>query len=193
MIKIYGGEVSRSNIPVKKHVVADEYVGPMTSLPRDQVDALIAQWKVERPDLELGPMATFGRLGRLSALAGRAIEAVFAEHGLSTGEFDVLAALRRCGDPFVMMPTELAATLMLSPAGITNRLDRLEAAGHIERRADPSDRRSSLVVLTARGRDVVDRAVTAHVANEARLLSPLSATETAALDRALRKLLQQFG
>ena len=159
---------------------------------RDQVDELIDQWAVERPDLELSPMATFGRLGRLSALAGRSIEAVFAAHGLSTGEFDVLAALRRHGDPFVMMPTELASTVMLSPAGMTNRLDRLEASGHISRRADPGDRRSSLVVLTDQGRRVVDAAVSDHVANEAGLLGVLSSSEVASLDRALRKLLQQF-
>lgn len=164
----------------------------MMARTHDQVDELIGQWAVERPDLELAPMATFGRLGRLSALAGRSIEAVFETHGLSTGEFDVLAALRRNGDPFVMTPTELASTLMLSPAGMTNRLDRLEASGHISRRPDPGDRRSSLVVLTDQGRRVVDGAVTDHVANESRLLSVLSPSEVASLDRALRKLLQQF-
>lgn len=159
---------------------------------RDHVDDLIDQWAELRPDLELGPMATFGRLGRLHAHASRSIEAVFAEHGLTIGEFDVLAALRRSGDPFVMKPTELARVLMLSPAGMTNRLDRLEAAGWIERRGDPDDRRSSLVVLTDRGRALVDRAVTDHVANEARLLEPLNRTERAALDNALRRLLTQF-
>lgn len=159
---------------------------------RDQVDALVEQWALVRPDLDAAPMATFGRLGRLSSLAGRAIESVFAEHGLSTGEFDVLAALRRHGEPFTLMPTDLSRQLMLSPAGMTNRLDRLEAAGHIARRADPSDRRSSLVVLTAQGLAAVDAAVADHVDNEARMLRALSATERTALDRMLRKLLTQF-
>jgi DNA-binding MarR family transcriptional regulator len=157
----------------------------------DLVDHLVARWAAERPDLadDLPAMATFGRLGRLAALAGRSIDATFADFGLSTGEFDVLAALRRAGEPFVMMPSELSRTLMLSPAGMTNRLDRLESSGHIQRRHDPKDRRSSPVVLTALGREVVDRAVTAHVANEARLLAALSGSERAALDRALRRLL----
>ncbi|MDP2290996.1 MAG: MarR family transcriptional regulator [Actinomycetota bacterium] len=158
----------------------------------DQVDALVEQWGRVRPDLDATPMATFGRLGRLSSLAGRAIDAVFAAHGLSTGEFDVLAALRRHGEPFVLMPTDLSRQLMLSPAGMTNRLDRLEAAGHIERRADPADRRSSLVVLTAQGRELVDAAVADHVDNEARLLGALSRAERVALDTTLRKLLAQF-
>jgi DNA-binding MarR family transcriptional regulator len=159
---------------------------------RDHVDELIRQWTHERPDLELAPMATIGRLGRLHALMSRAIAEGFAAHGLQIGEFDVLAALRRSGDPFTMKPTDLARVLMLSPAGMTNRVDRLEAAGWIERRDDPDDRRSSLVRLTDEGRRLVDRAVTDHVANEARLLEPLSATDRAALDRALRVLLRQF-
>ena len=91
-----------------------------------------------------------------------------------------------------MKPTDLARVLMLSPAGMTSRIDRLEAAGWIERRADPDDRRSSLVKLTDEGRHVVDLAVTDHVANEARLLASLSPAERAGLDRALRALLRQF-
>ena len=159
---------------------------------RDHVDNLVEQWTRERPDLDLAPMATIGRLGRLHALASRSIAEVFAGHGMQIGEFDVLAALRRSGEPFVMKPTELARALMLSPAGMTNRVDRLEAAGWIERRSDPDDRRSSLVQLTDEGRRVVDGAVTDHVANEARLLAALSPTDRAALDRILRVLLRQF-
>lgn len=158
----------------------------------DHVDELIAQWARERPDLELGAMATFGRLGRYHAHANRAIEQVFTAHGLSVGEFDVLAALRRSGEPFAMRPTDLARTLMLSPAGMTNRLDRLEAAGWVLRTADRTDRRSSSVQLTPAGREVVDRVVGDHVANEADLLAPLSANEREVLDRALRKLLARF-
>jgi DNA-binding MarR family transcriptional regulator len=156
------------------------------------VDRLIEQWARERPDLDLAPMATIGRLGRLHILATRTIADVFASHGLQIGEFDVLAALRRTGAPFVMKPTDLAREVMLSPAGMTNRIDRLEAAGWIERRNDPDDRRSSLVQLTDDGRALVDRAVSDHVANEARLLEPLSRTERVAIDRALRTLLRQF-
>lgn len=158
----------------------------------DHVDELIAQWGRERPDLELGPMATIGRLGRLHAHASRSIEEVFARYGLTIGEFDVLAALRRVGAPHVMTPTELARVLMLSPAGMTNRLDRLERSGSIVRQPDPDDRRSLLVVLTDAGRELVDRAVGEHVANERRLLAPLTAAERNALDKALRKLLTQF-
>jgi DNA-binding MarR family transcriptional regulator len=163
-----------------------------TRVVADHVDELVDQWRSQRPDLDLDPMATFGRLGRVMAHAGRSIEDVFARHDLNVGEFDVLAALRRSGEPFVMTPTDLSRLLMLSPGGMTNRLDRLEAAGHIERRADPGDRRSSLVVLTPIGRAAVDAAVADHVDNERELLAVLSPNERAALDRALRRLLAQF-
>jgi DNA-binding MarR family transcriptional regulator len=155
----------------------------------DVVDDLVDQWRRERPDLDLAPMATIGRLGRVMAHLGPRIEDVFARHGLTTADFDVLAALRRAGEPFAMRPTDLSRLLMLSPAGMTNRLDRLDAAGLVERSPDPHDRRSWTIALTARGREVVDAAVTEHVANEAELLAPLSATQRAALDRALRVLL----
>jgi DNA-binding MarR family transcriptional regulator len=157
---------------------------------RDQVDDLIDEWAQQRPDLadRLPAMAVFGRLGRLSHYAGRSIEAVFQGFGLQTGEFDVLAALRRSGPPFTLTPTVLARRLMLSPAGVTDRLNRLEAAGLVGRAPDPDDRRGSLVSLSATGRQLVDDAVEAHLENEDRLLSALSDRDRAALDRVLRRL-----
>lgn len=156
----------------------------------DAVDTLIAQWRRVRPDLDpqLSAMATIGRLGRLNAIVRPAIEAVLGEHGLGVPDFDVLAALRRSGEPFVVRPIDLAHALMLSPAGITGRLDRLEQAGHITRRLDPEDRRSLLVELTSQGLATVDAAVSDHVANEDRLLAALSPAERKSLDRLLRKL-----
>jgi len=152
------------------------------------VDALVAQWREQRPDLDLAPMATIGRLGRLHALASARIESVLREHGLGIGEFDVLAALRRAGEPFAMAPSALARLVMLTAAGMTNRVDRLVAAGLVEREPDPDDRRSVVVRLTPEGRALVDGAVTDHVANEARLLEPLSERERETLDRLVRKL-----
>jgi DNA-binding MarR family transcriptional regulator len=157
----------------------------------DEIDAFIEQWRTERPDLGAGleAMALFGRLGRLAAVAGPAIEGVLLRHGVTTGEFDVLAALRRAGTPFTLTPTVLARMLMLSPAAMTNRLDRLERAGLVERSVDPGNRRSTLVALSAQGRATVDDAVTEHVANEARLLGGLTDTQRRTLDDLLRLLL----
>jgi DNA-binding MarR family transcriptional regulator len=159
---------------------------------RDGVDDLIDQWKAQRPDLQPEVMGTFGRLGRVWSHATRAIESTLAGWNLQLGEFDVLAAIRRSGPPFTVAPSQLTRSLMLSPSGITSRLDRLEKLGFIERRASPEDRRSLLVVLTPAGRRLVDEAVTAHVANETKLLAALSPSERKALDQALRTLLRSF-
>ncbi|RNG28257.1 MarR family transcriptional regulator [Streptomyces botrytidirepellens] len=159
----------------------------------DAVDEVLAQWQRERPDLDLVTMGVFGRLGQLSLLLAPALDEVFTRHGLQSGEFDVLAALRRSGPPYTLIPSVLAKTLMLSRAGMTNRLDRLEAAGLVERTLDPADRRSFRVSLTDRGYEVVDAAVTDHVANENRLLASLTPEERETLHRALRGLLRAVG
>lgn len=157
--------------------------------PRDAVDEILEQWRRERPDLDLQPMGIFGRLGRLAAVGSKVVSGTLAEHGLNVGEFDVLAALRRAGSPHRLTPTQLSRALMLSSGAMTNRLDRLEDAGLVERRDDPGDRRGILVGLTRAGYARVEAAVTAHVANEARFLSTLSRTEQRELAGLLRKLL----
>jgi DNA-binding MarR family transcriptional regulator len=159
----------------------------------DVVDGVLEQWRRERPDLDLGAMGVLARLARAALVVGGAVEEVFAEHGLRGGEFDVLAALRRAGPPYTLMPSKLSDALMMSRAGMTNRLDRLEAAGLVERSIDPADRRSFRVALTEKGRQVVDAALTDHAANIARLIAILDPDEAAALDRALRKLLAGVG
>lgn len=156
----------------------------------DAVDTVIAAWRRERPDLDLAAIAAAGRLGRLSLLLGPAQEKVFATFGLQRGEFDVLAALRRSGEPYILSPSQLSQLLMLSRAGMTNRLDRLEEAGFVERTLDPADRRSFRIRLTERGYTTVDQAMTEHTANVTRLLSTLDTPELATLDNLLRKLLQ---
>lgn len=153
---------------------------------------MVEQWEDAREDLAFDAMGTIGRLGRLNAVGGRIIEEGMATHGLSIGDFDVLAALRRSGPPFELKPTDLSRTLMLSPAGMSNRLDRLEKAGLIERRMAPDDRRSLLVRLNDAGLAKVDEAVTGHVAREEQILSALSYTQRDQLDDLLRTLLRSL-
>jgi DNA-binding MarR family transcriptional regulator len=162
-------------------------------MPDDPVDDAMAQWARERPDLEhLDAMALFARLARLVALVAPAIDEGLAPFGLKVGEFDVLACLRRSGEPFELTPTALGRQLLLSSGAMTNRMDRLEQAGFIRRRPDPDDRRGVLVSLTPRGRELIDEAVVAHLANEVRLLEPLGARDRSALDRAVRSLTRQL-
>jgi len=158
----------------------------------DVVDEFIEQWRAERPDLRLDAMASIGRLGRVMGLGTRVIEATLQRHDLRLSDFDVLATLRRLGPPYVAAPSRVTQSLMLSPATLTSRLDRLENMGLVERRADPEDRRSLLVALTDAGFDRVDAAVTDHVETEEEILGVLTAKQRRSLDDALTTLLQSL-
>lgn len=156
----------------------------------DRADVAIEQWARERPDLPALPMAVLGRLSDAAERVMRDhLNPLFAEAGLQPGEFDVLATLRRSGDPYMLSPTRLYEAAMISSGGMTNRLDRLERAELIERRPDPNDRRGKLIALTAAGRRVIDEMITRHVANEERLLSVFTAAEQEKLNALLRKLI----
>jgi len=152
----------------------------------DPIDVLIEQWRAVRPDIDPAPMALVGRLLRVARMSDRAVGDTLAAHDLPPGWFDVLSALRRSGEK--LTPGALAGAVMLSTGGMTKRLDQMETGGLLRRSPDPRDRRGLLIALTPKGRRVVDRAVEAHVANEERLLSGLSAAERRRLDGLLRKL-----
>lgn len=155
----------------------------------DAVDAILAQWRRERPDLEVEVMAPIGRLKRCAALLQRRLDEAFAAFGLSFWEFDVLAALRRAGSPYRLAPTALFSTLMVSSGTMTHRLKGLETRGLVQRLPNPEDARSLLVQLTPEGVDLIDRAVEVHVANERMILAGLKPADLAALDARLAKLL----
>ncbi len=159
---------------------------------QDHVDTVLAQWLQERPDLDVSPMGVISRITRSANYLGRALQGTFAAFQLHTGEFDVLATLRRAGPPYCLNPTDLFNMLMVSSGGMTSRLDRLERDGLIKRSPDPEDRRGTLVSLTARGLEVVDTALSAHLATERRLLSGLTQEEQQSLALLLRKLLLSF-
>jgi DNA-binding MarR family transcriptional regulator len=134
-------------------------------------------------------MAVFGRVFRLSRLAGDRTEKTYAAFGIGRPEFDVLATLRRAGEPYRLSPGALAASMMLSTGGTTARLDRLEKVGLIERLPSPTDRRSVLVQLTPQGFDVVDQAVSAGLAEQQRLLAHMPPERLRQLDDLLREAL----
>ena len=156
----------------------------------DRAERAVQQWRRERPDLPALPMAIFGRLSDAAERVMRDhMNPLFAESGLQPGEFDVLATLRRSGDAFMLSPTRLYESAMISSGGMTNRIDRLERAGLVERRPDPSDRRGKLIALTEAGKRVIDETIGRHVANEERLLSVLTGAEQKILNTLLKKLI----
>jgi DNA-binding MarR family transcriptional regulator len=163
-----------------------------TPVGSDDVDALVAAWQRERPDLDLGPLEVLSRVSRISRLLDLARGTAFAVHDLEGWEFDVLAALRRSGRPYELSPGQLVTLTMVTSGTMTNRVDRLEQRGLVTRRPDPKDRRGVLVRLTAAGRAAVDAALADLLDREQALLTDLSAQDQRDLADLLRRLLIRF-
>jgi len=120
------------------------------------------------------------------------MERTFAEHGLNMASFDVLATLRRAGEPYRLSPSELMETSMVTSGTMTNRVDQLVATGFVERVENPADGRSVLIQLTDAGFDAIEAAVTDHVDTQHRLTEGLSESEFRRLDRLLARFLETF-
>ena len=155
----------------------------------DAVDAITGQWRRERADLDPSPMEVLGRISRIAAIVQRELDRAFAQYGLVSGDFDVLATIRRAAPLYRLTPGELSRSTMVTTGGMTKRLDRLEALGLIRRAPDPNDRRGRLIALTPDGRELVDRAVETHLENEEGLLDDLPAAKRRQLASLLRDLL----
>ncbi len=157
--------------------------------PVDAVDTFLAQWARERPDLDASPMGPIGRIKRCAMLLEQALDANFAQFGLSQWEFDMLATLRRSGAPYRLSPTALFSTLMVTSGTMTHRLKRLEMSELIERVPNPEDARSMLVQLSAKGLALINQAVDVHIEGERALLAALPTDALAELDLHLSTLM----
>lgn len=155
----------------------------------DDVDGIVEAWRRERADLDTEPLHVLSRISRLAKHHDRIRTAAFGEHDLDGWEFDVLAALRRAGDPYELSPGQLVAQTLVTSGTMTTRVDRLIERRLVQRRPDPRDRRGVLVQLTPSGRDVVDGALSTLLEHEQRLVAALSPGDRAALSDMLRRLL----
>ena len=161
---------------------------------KDRARRAQEEWQRERPDIDANVMALVGRLLQATHLLERNwFLPLAAQFELHQGEFDVIATLRRSGNPYAMTPTDLHEGLMLSSGAMTSRLDRLERKGLIERVPSPNDRRSTLVRLTPAGLALIDKLLPLHVANEQQAVASLTRKEQAQLDGLLAKLLVGLG
>jgi len=158
----------------------------------DRVDKILAQWNRERPELEVGPMGLIGRISRLSLILRTEMERTWAKFDLNPASFDVLATLRRSGPPYRLSPGDLIASTMVTSGTMTNRIDKLVAAGLVERTPNPEDGRGFLIGLSGKGFSLIDEAVTAHVETQRRLLAVLTEGERTQLDGALRAFLEKI-
>ncbi|MFD2183311.1 MarR family winged helix-turn-helix transcriptional regulator [Rhodoplanes azumiensis] len=161
----------------------------MTTEVSDSVAKLLTEWRRERPDLDPSPIGVQGRVMRLAAHFQRRTEDWLAPLGLSWEAFSLIVTLRRSGKPYELRPTDLLAESLLTSGAITNRIDKVEALGLVERRPDPRDRRGAIIRLTPAGKRLADRAIADHVAGVEGLLDALSGAEQRQLAALLTKLL----
>lgn len=155
----------------------------------DKIDLIVARWREVRPDLDPECTEVIGRIVRMEYFITRRVMQDLARHQINVGEFDVLAALRRCGEPYQLSPNQLQHMVLISSGALTNRINRLEMAGLVKRTPDPEDRRGVIVTLTDKGFSVIEDAAGNHLQAESELLSPLDAEERATMARLLKKLL----
>ena len=158
----------------------------------DSVDGFVRQWKAVRPDLDMSPMAIIGRVSRLSRLVDRRLEENFARHGIESWMYDVLATLRRSGEPYELTAGDLVRQTMVTTGAITNRVDRLEDRGLVER-TTADDRRKVIVRLTKKGLELVDEVAVTHLETERQILSALSGKQQRELIQLLRTALVGLG
>lgn len=158
----------------------------------DHVARIQQEWARERPDVDVRPQGVIGRLHRVAGHLTEQLRVIYRRYGLGEGEFDVLAALRRAGEPFERAPGELAAFTMVTTGAMTKRIDRLERDGLVTRRPSTSDGRGRVVALTGAGRKLIDQAFTEHMRNERRLLDHLTPDDAARLESILGTWLASF-
>ena len=153
------------------------------------IDDLSTAWEREYPGLDTATFPPMVRLARLAVLIESFQQAVLAPFELSSGDYGVLAARRRAGEPYALSPSNLYRRLERSSGGMTKILKRLEEGDLVERSPDPSDGRGSLVSLTERGLGVQEQVFNAFLSATQDLLGPLSERELKGADRTLQHLL----
>lgn len=158
----------------------------------DSITTFIADWRRERPDLDPWPLGIFGRTSRINSHFLKRADTWLSPLGLSWETFSLIAALRRSGKPYELNPTELQRQSLLTSGAMTNRIDRVETLGLVERRPDTHDRRGVIVRLTPAGRALADKAIAVHFSQTAQVLGTLNTRERQQLDELLTKLLNSL-
>ena len=161
----------------------------MMPMDKDRIDDLQADWSEQRPELDTEATAVVLRIQALARILADQAALCLQEFGLQWWQYDVLSALRRQGEPYQMSASELATAAMLTSGAMTNRIDRLEELGWVQRMKDKTDRRKVLVKLSRKGQKIVDQATQARFQAATLALEPLSATQRNQLDGLLKRLL----
>lgn len=127
------------------------------------------------------------QLIRTASMLGTELGELLAQHGVSGKQYNALRSIRRAG-PSGATVTEIEADMVAHEPDTTRLVDRLEQAGHVERRRDAVDRRVVRVALTAKGEDLLSRIDEPLVALHVRQFERLTAREIETLIKLLIKV-----
>jgi len=156
--------------------------------PSDLIDSVLHDWRRVRPQTRAEALQVIGRIIWLGRQYEEAVTRTLGHPNLSFSDYDVLATLRRAGEPYELTPTELSRRVLLSSGGLTACLRRLETAELITRRGVPEDRRRLLAKLTPKGFDLIETFIDKRFSLANAALAHLDEQETAALEALLRRL-----
>jgi DNA-binding MarR family transcriptional regulator len=154
----------------------------------DDVDAHVRLAKATWPQIDRDVEGIVVRITRAADLLDRATRANLHEVELTKEEFKVICALHSGRRSHRSLCEELA----VSTGTMTNRLDKLERTGLIERAPDPVDRRGVLLSLTAAGHAKLDDYIELGAARERTLLSRLRPSDKRRLNQLLNTLLESL-
>ena len=160
-----------------------------TTAPADSIAVFLHEWQAQRPDLDPWPLGIIGRVARIDLYVQRHSQSWLAPLGLTWETFSMIAALRRAGPPFAQKPSDLLRMTLLTSGAMTNRIDRVEAKGWVQRLPDPADRRGVIVRLTPSGKTLADRAIALHFKEAAQLLGFLNKSDRVLLESLLSQML----
>lgn len=152
----------------------------------------ISEWLRIRPEMNVNVMAVFGSIQRAAQYLNAINERHVVQYGIKYAEFHLLAALRRSEPPHILTPTALFKSLLITPGAVTKQVDRLVAAGLVERIADPQDRRSVLVHLTDKGMALMDAMIASMSDREPLEIPGLNEQERQILFHLLQKMLNSI-
>ncbi|HKP78102.1 MAG TPA: MarR family transcriptional regulator [Phenylobacterium sp.] len=166
---------------------------PKVAYSRSHAHDIAASLQRERPDLNQADYLYLLYAQRV----GRILDAVDDRHcredfGISAAEMRVLYALRRAGPPHALRPTELFRSLLVTSGAITKQVDRLSAAGYVDRQPGPDRSGGFLIHLTDKGVQVADDALTALADSSVISRSTLTAKERETVCQLLAKMLRDL-
>lgn len=121
-------------------------------------------------------------------LAVKEGDVLLRPHHVTESQFNVLMLLAHQAPPEGAVQVQLGRMLVVNRSNVTGLIDRMEAAGWVERTHDPADRRVKLVRLTPAGRALVEKAEKDYMARVTRVLGVLTKAEQAQLCRMLEKV-----